>query len=186
MMSGLPNLTPLERRILEVSKQLNFCSYDSTPGRLDTSESECDDLDSDDSPPQSPDRPNGFRNWCSCNNCRAMPTHIECLCCRDVPEATIKQPHDCITHHEDFEILCLNPAVLGVAAVYIREQMHEEMDADRGIHERYRHIAYRQFTHWVWGPLGKENRKVLPSCVVTRIRDEFPSETYTGFRYPPL
>ena len=51
-------------------------------------------------------------------------------------------------------------------------------------HDRaYRLNAYRNFTCWVHGKLGKGNRKIIPSCVVTCIRKEFPDPNgnYTGF-----
>lgn len=48
----------------------------------------------------------------------------------------------------------------------------------------YRHIAYRRFVLWIWHRLGRGNRKIIPACVVTKIRSVFPSEQYTGFQYP--
>lgn len=45
-------------------------------------------------------------------------------------------------------------------------------------------MAYRQFTGWCWGWLGKHVRVTLPSCAVCKIRDQFPSSSYTGFKYP--
>ena len=41
------------------------------------------------------------------------------------------------------------------------------------VHRVYRHIAYRRFVLWIWHKLGKGNRKVLPACVVSRIRQSF-------------
>ena len=51
---------------------------------------------------------------------------------------------------------------------------------------RYRYTAYRQFVRWCWGYLGKEVRVVLPSCVVTKIRNAYASAQYKGFQLPPL
>ena len=48
----------------------------------------------------------------------------------------------------------------------------------------YRHLAYRRFVRWIWHCLGKNNRKILPSCVVNKIRTAFPSQQYCGFKYP--
>lgn len=48
----------------------------------------------------------------------------------------------------------------------------------------YRYIAYRRFTRWMYGLLGRKQRKVIPSCAVMAIRDRFPSEEYCGFKYP--
>ena len=41
-------------------------------------------------------------------------------------------------------------------------------------------------TRWCWGWLGRSVRVVLPSCAIKKIRDSFPSETYSGFKYPTL
>ena len=38
----------------------------------------------------------------------------------------------------------------------------------------------------VLGLARKRYRVILPSCAVNKIRQTFPSETYTGFKYPAL
>ena len=47
-----------------------------------------------------------------------------------------------------------------------------------------RFLAYRQFTRWCWGYLGREIRVHLPACSVTKIRDKFPADdsVYVGFK----
>lgn len=47
-----------------------------------------------------------------------------------------------------------------------------------------RYAAYRQFTWWTHGYLGKKVRRVIPACAVTAIRTEFPDSNgvYTGFK----
>lgn len=47
----------------------------------------------------------------------------------------------------------------------------------------FRYSAYRQFTWWVHGHLGKTIRRVIPSGAVKKIRSVFPSEdgSYTGY-----
>lgn len=47
-----------------------------------------------------------------------------------------------------------------------------------------RHAAYRQLSWWVHGYLGKSIWRVIPSCVVKKIRAEFPAQNglYTGYR----
>ena len=52
----------------------------------------------------------------------------------------------------------------------------------------WRLAAYRQFTWWAHGALGKKNRRVIPACVVKAIRHEFPDETgqYAGFKEAEL
>ena len=44
-------------------------------------------------------------------------------------------------------------------------------------------MAYRRFVQWIWHRLGSRNRKILPACVVQKIRETFPSEEYCGFKY---
>jgi len=48
----------------------------------------------------------------------------------------------------------------------------------------YRYAAYRQFTWWVRGWLGKKVRRVIPACAIRRIRDAFPEpdSMYVGFK----
>ncbi|XP_059384748.1 P2X purinoceptor 7-like isoform X3 [Carassius carassius] len=57
----------------------------------------------------------------------------------------------------------------------------------RNEEERFRYLAYRSFVSWCWGYLGRSVRVVIPSCVVNRIRLQFPDPAgqYVGFR-PPL
>jgi len=47
----------------------------------------------------------------------------------------------------------------------------------------YRFAAYKSFTYWTYGKLGRKNWKVLPSCAVLKIRHYFPEESgvYEGF-----
>ena len=45
-------------------------------------------------------------------------------------------------------------------------------------------VAYRQYTWFTHGLLGKRQRRVIPACVVNCIRQQYPEaneETYTGF-----
>ena len=51
------------------------------------------------------------------------------------------------------------------------------------VNRAYRLNAYRNFICWVYGKLGRGNRKVVPSCFVNSIHKEFPDPNgnYTGF-----
>lgn len=127
-----------------------------------------------------------FNFRCTCNNCVAMPTATERRCCQSfavcqpkLDEATIT----CITMHEAFQVNCLNHHVLELS-FYEYLDYNGPIGGEEPVHELYRYIAYRRYTRWLWHRLGKKTRKVIPSCVVSAIRTRFPSDEYTGFRYP--
>lgn len=122
---------------------------------------------------------------CSCGRCVPMNTEHESVCCREVERANalIAAGTDCITLHPTFNRVCLDVHVVEVAYYWLMEDRPSQVD-DPEIHRRYRYTAYRQFTRWIWHRLGRRNRVVLPSCVVSAIRGAFLSEEYCGFRYP--
>ena len=47
----------------------------------------------------------------------------------------------------------------------------------------YRYHAYRSYTSYIHGLLGRWQRKVVPACLVKRIRELYPSadDTYVGY-----
>ncbi|XP_050401003.2 P2X purinoceptor 7-like [Patella vulgata] len=105
-------------------------------------------------------------DWCTCSHCREMPTDEEKLCCNMAPEF-------CISLRPELEQFCLEPGVL-VIANNIRNDIFVR-DADDNLNKQYRHAAYRQFIYWRFGRLGEGNRRVIPGCVVWRIREHYPS-----------
>ncbi|XP_075741527.1 uncharacterized protein LOC142791126 [Rhipicephalus microplus] len=100
---------------------------------------------------------------CTCGRCRPMGNEQESVCCREVPKVAAHVPK-------------------GVAYYALMEDRPSLVDAP-DIHT-YRYTAYRQFLRWIWVWLGRRNRKVLPSSVVSEMRNAFPSEWYAGFKYP--
>ena len=51
------------------------------------------------------------------------------------------------------------------------------------INRSYRHAAYRQYILYVFSRLKVGDRRVIPSCVIRRIREGFPAPNgfYTGY-----
>ena len=110
--------------------------------------------------------------WCICARCRSMPLPEENVCCRSNP---------CITTTESFETIVVNRDILSVAIVH-RSDVYSE-DPEYAPTD-YRKAAYRQWTMWRCGYLGRRNRKVVPSCVVWAVRSKYPAPDgcYLGFK----
>ena len=117
---------------------------------------------------------------CKCGHCEIMPTITESICCHDIPEVLARMEEEfsevegkCITEHEGFDPVCLNPHTLRTAYFAYRQQYN--VNRNDALHERYRYTGYRQFVRWCWGYLGKDIVVTLPACVVITIRKTYPS-----------
>ncbi|XP_064468098.1 P2X purinoceptor 7-like [Ornithodoros turicata] len=115
-----------------------------------------------------------------------METALESVCCREMEAAVKQQERGCLTTHKKFRKICLDADVLQVTYLELSttSQLAKEKKLE-DVHKKYRYMAYRLFTWWLWQRLGS-HRTVLPACVVVKIRSTFPSATHTGFKYPPL
>nr|XP_054750630.1 P2X purinoceptor 7-like [Lytechinus pictus] len=136
-------------------------------------------------PPPPPDRLDND-NWCSCGNCRVMPTQIECICCHEIGNCRqfLSPSVNCIIDNEDFSKVCLERAVLRTALVARLDKRGHRGNLPRILeNESYRYSAYRLFTYWIHGLLGRGVRKVIPSCAVLKIHSIYPAAdgVYTGF-----
>ena len=49
----------------------------------------------------------------------------------------------------------------------------------------YRYASYRQFIWWIYTKLGKGVRRVIPSCVVLKIRQNIPEDNDQYVPYKP-
>ena len=119
-----------------------------------------------------------------------MPSGLENKCCQSykvirdiIADEELNLQDNCITTHPGFASNCLDIWVLQ-ASMHEYLQQEGPIGNEEPIHEVYRYLAYRRFVYLVWRRLGRKNRRVLPSCVVTKIRERFPSEQYCGFKYP--
>ena len=111
-------------------------------------------------------------DWCTCGKCRPMPQEVENKCCRQMK---------CITLTSRFAKLCLDPDVLELC---IRNRSDIRNDREDNSTRAFRKAGYRQFILARHGFLGKGNRRICPSCVVIKIRKQYPSVTgvYMGYR----
>ncbi|XP_044168202.1 uncharacterized protein LOC122952227 [Acropora millepora] len=99
---------------------------------------------------QDPLSPEGAGNnpgaWCVCGVCREMPDEQENVCCRK---------KTCVTSYVMFKTVCLDREVLQLAIRARCDIRAEEPDYST---QSYRKAAYRQFTLWKYGKLGRGNR----------------------------
>ncbi|XP_071819728.1 uncharacterized protein [Apostichopus japonicus] len=136
------------------------------------------------------DEGNRQRNldWCTCGHCAIMTTARECRCCTEIDQVKVVMEEEgagCITTHPGFHAVCLDRWGLRTAYFAYRQQYGENA-RESSLHEKYRHVAYRQLVRFCWQFLGKDVRVILPACAVLKIRDTFPSDNYEGFRLPRL
>lgn len=110
--------------------------------------------------------------WCQCEFCRPMKKEEENVCCQN---AWKNHEHPLFDNH------ILTEHNLELAMQSNADFLNYPFDPANN--SSWRYTAYRQYIIWVWGKLGYRNRKVVPSCVVWKIRDRFPDPTgnYTGF-----
>ncbi|XP_033115925.1 P2X purinoceptor 7-like [Anneissia japonica] len=124
-------------------------------------------------------------NWCACGQCQLMPTNGECLCCREEDIFTSKMDENstcCISKTETFKNACKNKDILEIIMAALKEVVGEDL-RDPISNRLYRYAAYRSFTWWVYGKLGRKRRKVIPTCAVHAIRHQFPEadQNYEGY-----
>ncbi|XP_071854150.1 P2X purinoceptor 7-like [Apostichopus japonicus] len=162
------------------------------PYQFEPEADESDSTTDSEGEPDSHENPRRLLNtdWCKCGNCAVMPSARECRCCHEASAVMEKNAEGegnsvCITEHQGFQPVCLDPWVLQTAS-YQYSQHYGGNAREGGVNEKFRHLAYRQFVRWCYKYLGRDVRVVIPSCVVTKIRETYPSEVYTGFLLPQL
>ena len=101
--------------------------------------------------------------WCVSGVCRRMPSEEENVCCKK---------RTCVTSYVMFNTICIDREVLQLA---IRARCDIRADEPDYTTQSYRKAAYRQYTLWKYGKLGRGNRKILPPCVVLSIRQAYPA-----------
>lgn len=118
--------------------------------------------------------------WCNCGKCSVMTTPKGCICCREL--SAMKNHADecgvqCITGNTDFQSVCLNREVLKCAWLQLNDfgvslgNNVIQMD-----NRAFRFCAYRQFAIWTVVLYRKDVRKIVPSCVVMKIKELYPDD----------
>ncbi|XP_068122633.1 P2X purinoceptor 7-like isoform X2 [Hyperolius riggenbachi] len=126
-------------------------------------------------------------DWCKCGNCMQMPTLRESQCCNQIEAICQKFKEDitCVTQIPYFSNTFVNTeAVENFFRFHPNVTEHPD---ERLYNRKLRQTAYRAFTVWLYGYLGKRRKRAIPSCVVKRIRETFPDpeHLYKGFIFPP-
>ena len=118
------------------------------------------------------DREEPVPEWCKCGCCYIMPQSIENKCCKH---------KKCVTNTRRFRKLCLDPELLLLSCRTVGDIRNDREDNST---RAFRKQACRHFILDTYGYLGKGNRRVAPSCVVTCIRKYYPSPTgvYMGYK----
>ena len=136
-----------------------------------------------------------------------MPSVDECICCkldRDcikrlkecedgiimkelgeklcVIEKKYTVKLNCITEVQALRDIIQNPHIL---LIFLGTLADVRGDAYKNNDDGLSYACYRMITRWLRGRLMKSDRHVLPSCIVTAIRNLYPdrSDGFTGFRY---
>ena len=70
-----------------------------------------------------------------------------------------------ITEDEEFQTIFFNKAVLENVLTWLHDLRNDHLKTE--IKNRsHRYTAYKQFAWWVYRHLGKDNRRVIPSCAL--------------------
>ena len=121
-------------------------------------------------------------NWCRCENCVEMENVMERVCCQSSSDIIGDKMRykTCITLTDGFRDVCLNNNVLEAAHGTWRNFTEEPIEISN---KSFRFIAYRQYISWIFVWLGKDIRKVIPSCVVNTVRNTFPAHDNADVPY---
>ena len=118
----------------------------------------------------------GILDSCKCQKCVEKKREIDCLCCQEVAALNSKFNNcdtDCITESPEFTTLCLNESVLKNVLTGLHISRGDYLE-DQCSNHSLRYAAYKEFVWWIFESLGKGNRRVIPSCVIWKIRNTYP------------
>ena len=118
------------------------------------------------------------REWCTCENCSVMESEMESYCCREstlIADTVIGQSEKtCVTLVNIFRKTIEDEDILKLQATSLQDVKRNVDGTIRP--EGLRYTAYTTFLQMCSLRFcGKGRRYVLPSCVVKRIRNLYPS-----------
>ena len=149
--------------------------------------------------------------FCHCGGfCKQMETKEESICCNDLDNTELmisnasqngevivtyddnleitrnnegKKKITCLVQLTSYKNIITNKELL-FAYQHQRSSLFAEPEPDNSNNEELRFSAYCLSTSYIHGKLGRFNRRVLPSCMVSTIRRLYPSQddNYTGFK----
>ena len=103
--------------------------------------------------------------WCTCENCSVMESEMESYCCREstlIADTVIGQSEKtCVTLVDIFRKTIEDEDILKLQATRLQ-------DVKRNVYTTFLQMCFLRFC-------GKGKIYVLPSCVVKRIRNLYPS-----------
>ena len=126
-------------------------------------------------------------DWCTCGCCATMETEVKCYCCGEsslICETIIHETgKKCATEVNIFKKTIEDREILELQSKFQRGIITDSEGII--VPDSLRHTAYATFLQI--GSLrscGKGRRYILPSCVVERIRELYPSPdgNYTDFQ----
>lgn len=123
--------------------------------------------------------PSGF---CSCNQCSAdtLTFKKEAICCYTLQARSFYDNHGnriCCTKTDEFQECVETQSVLKNQLICLNQVRGDNLNLNAVPNKKYRWMAYTAFTWWIYQQkLGYKMRRVIPACVVARIRTIFPLE----------
>lgn len=118
-----------------------------------------------------------------------MPSARERKCCQEEP---LNRTH--LADYEKGKCLLECAAIqhilheLSVQALWLAHRRFfghtaDELNFNNMTNKNYRHHAYHGYINFMFGKLGRHCRKVIPACIVQKIREKWPepSGQYVGF-----
>lgn len=177
-----PYESPATSEADDMSEELNFEEYDGTDLFFDQD-------DPDDNAPSSVTGIVSRDNFCKCGHCTDCDS-METVCCKTNPATLdlINDDSDCVTSSAIFSGLLADgieyTRFIHASAIKNKKKRDEYL-AKPLTNTLKRSLLYRNFVIIMnkGTPLGKNNRIVIPRCVVERIRVEYPEVEgqYTGY-----